>query len=81
MKVPKSFSRCLSSLTAVFFVVGLVVASTGCFSRDVKSQFDIDREEREEQIARQEEDKERLERERLELERQKFWNEQLKRYE
>lgn len=62
-------------------VVGVVVALPGCFSRDVKSQFDVDREEREEQIARQEEDKERLERERLELERQKFWNEQLKRYE
>ena len=81
MRVPKPFSRCLSSLIAFFLVVGLVVALPGCFSRDVKSQFDIDREEREEQIARQEEDKERLERERLELERQKFWNEQLKRYE
>jgi|GEM_PF-2896141 len=64
---------------ALFSLV--VMATSGCFSNDAKSQFDIDRQQREEQITRQEEDKERLERERLELERQKFWNEQLKRYE
>ncbi|MGA1192580.1 MAG: hypothetical protein ACO3XO_09895 [Bdellovibrionota bacterium] len=81
MRVPIPFFRRISHLMTVFLVVGVIVALPGCFSKDAKSQFDIDREEREEQIARQEEDKERLERERLELERQKFWNEQLKRYE
>ncbi len=81
MRVPRPFLRSNLFFITIFLVVGAVVALSGCFSKDVKSQFDVDREEREEQIARQEEDKERLERERLELERQKFWNEQLKRYE
>ena len=54
-------------------------AVTGCSSR--KSQFQIDKEERFEKLQRQEQEKERLLREQDEVKRQKFWNDQLKRYE
>ncbi|MCB0329378.1 MAG: hypothetical protein KDD70_06935 [Bdellovibrionales bacterium] len=63
----------LSILTSFFF------GSLGC--SQTKSDFEIQKEEKEEAIERQEAERERQKRERMDIERQKFWNEQLKRYE
>jgi hypothetical protein len=64
---------------ALIFLLSLLVTFTGCSSKNTDFQEEVDR--RKEIINRQEAEMARQERERQDIERQKFWNEQLKRYE
>lgn len=69
--LPCVFLRCLF-LLSVFLLIG-------CSSKD--TDFDEEVARRQEIIARQEAEMARQQREKEDVKRQKFWNEQLKRYE
>lgn len=70
------FSTTLAICISIFVLVG-----PGCSSKRKPSEFEIKKAEKEETLRRQEEERVRQERELRDLQRQKFWNEQLKRYE
>lgn len=67
---------------ALALLVGIfMLAGSGCSSKRKPSEFEKKKAEKEEILRRQEEERIRQERELRDLQRQKFWNEQLKRYE